>query len=83
METRSFEFREGTSDKFWTISLNGANHVIRFGRNGTAGQEQNKEFPSSDAAKKAYDKLIAEKVKKGYREVGSAVTASAPPPPPP
>jgi cell wall assembly regulator SMI1/predicted DNA-binding WGR domain protein len=70
-ESRTFEFSEGTSDKFWTITLSGSSHTVRFGRKGTSGQEQTKDFPSEDEARKSRDKLIAEKVKKGYREVST------------
>ena len=67
--TRMFEMKEGTSDKFWEISLNGKSHSIRYGRVGTEGQKKDKEFASEAEARKAYDKLIAEKTGKGYREV--------------
>jgi predicted DNA-binding WGR domain protein len=70
MARREFQFVEGTSSKFWAIDLAGTDVVVAFGRIGTAGQTQRKEFASADAAKKQYDKLIAEKVGKGYKEVG-------------
>lgn len=43
---------------------------MRFGRIGTAGQAQTKAFPTADAARREHDKLVAEKTKKGYAEVG-------------
>jgi predicted DNA-binding WGR domain protein len=67
-DTRFFEFQEGSSDKFWTITLNGLRHTVRFGRKGTNGQQQLKEFDSAEGARSSFDKLIAEKLKKGYRE---------------
>ena len=83
-ESRSFEFSEGASDKFWTITLEGSSHTVRFGRKGTGGQSQIKEFTGEEAARSSYQKLIAEKLKKGYREVGAAAigasTAAAPGP---
>lgn len=66
---RRFEFSMGGSDKFWEVEVNGADLTVRFGRLGTNGQTQNKTFPSEAAAQKEYDKLIAEKLKKGYVEV--------------
>ncbi len=69
-ELRAFEFREGTSDKFWVITLDGSTHSVRFGRRGTQGQQQTKEFASAEAARTSYDKLIAEKLKKGYNDTG-------------
>jgi predicted DNA-binding WGR domain protein len=72
---RTFEFREGTADKFWSISASGRSHTVRFGRRGTIGQEQTKEFSSEEAARKSYEKLIAEKVKKGYQETNGVARA--------
>ena len=71
MARREFHFTEGTSNKFWTIELSGKSFTVRFGRIGTDGQTQTKEFAGADEAKKAYDKLVAEKIKKGYQEVGA------------
>ena len=68
-ETRSLEFTEGTSNKFWTLELRGNVHHVHFGRKGTAGQTQTKEFGSNEAARKAFDKLVSEKLAKGYREL--------------
>lgn len=56
--------------------MEGASHTVRFGRIGTGGQAQTKEFSSEAEAKKSYDKLIAEKVRMGYVEVGGATIAS-------
>ncbi len=67
-ETRALEFREGTSDKFWTITMDGTSFTVRFGRKGTAGQEQIKRFESAEAARAAFEKLVAEKLKKGYHD---------------
>lgn len=82
MIQRTFEFAEGTSNKFWTISLDGKSHTVNFGRIGTAGQMQSKEFGSEAEAQKSFDKLVAEKVKKGYVEKGAPTgSASAMPAP--
>jgi uncharacterized protein (TIGR02996 family) len=69
---RHFEFRDGQSAKFWGIDLQGKRFTIRFGKIGTAGQTQVKEFADEQRAKKEHDKLVAEKTKKGYVEVGGA-----------
>src|SRR5262245_33930901 len=65
---RRFEYSEGTSNKFWTIELSGKSFTVNFGRIGTAGQTQTKTFPDEGQAKKAHDKLIVEKLGKGYQE---------------
>jgi predicted DNA-binding WGR domain protein len=69
MARREFHFQDGSSNKFWTIELASNSFTVHFGRVGTAGQTQTKDFSSEAAAQAAYDKLIAEKVKKGYQEV--------------
>jgi predicted DNA-binding WGR domain protein len=65
---RYFEFVEGTSSKFWEIALEGTSFTTRYGKIGTDGQQSLKEYASEAAAKKEYDKLVAEKTKKGYLE---------------
>jgi predicted DNA-binding WGR domain protein len=66
--TRHFEFSEGTSNKFWEITLSGSDVKTRYGKIGTTGQQTLKELGTAAAAQKEYDKLIAEKTKKGYVE---------------
>ncbi|MCA9062361.1 MAG: WGR domain-containing protein [Planctomycetaceae bacterium] len=66
---RMFEMKEGTSDKFWEISLDGKSHTVRYGRVGTDGQTATKDFDTEAKARASYDKLIAQKTGKGYKEV--------------
>jgi predicted DNA-binding WGR domain protein len=66
--TRHFEFSEGSSNKFWEITLAGTDVKTKYGKIGTAGQQTLKEFGDAAAAKKEYDKLVHEKTKKGYVE---------------
>jgi len=65
-----YEYSEGTSNKFWEIKLDGASFTATWGRIGTTGQTQLKTFKSDAEAKRAYDKLIEEKLKKGYELAG-------------
>ncbi|OJT19996.1 hypothetical protein BO221_32890 [Archangium sp. Cb G35] len=67
---RRFEFVEGSSQKFWEIELQGTEFTVRWGRIGTNGQTQQKSFANTAKAQAEHDKLIAEKQKKGYSEVG-------------
>jgi predicted DNA-binding WGR domain protein/cell wall assembly regulator SMI1 len=80
MSKRSFEFVEGSSSKFWEVWMEGSEVRTRYGKIGTAGQTTIKDEGDEAKAKKLYDKLVAEKTKKGYVEVGgaSAPAASAP-----
>jgi len=72
-----YEFSEGTSNKFWEIRLEGTAFVTSYGKIGTSGAETRKEWPNAAVAQKEYDKLVAEKVKKGYQPVGGGKTAPA------
>ncbi len=79
---RRFEFVEGTSAKFWQVALDGASFTVTWGKIGAAGQTQTKAFASAEKARAEHDKLVAEKTKKGYVEVGApaaAPPAAAPP----
>jgi predicted DNA-binding WGR domain protein len=78
---RRFEFVEGSSKKFWEIELQGTEFTVRWGRIDTNGQTQQKSFANTAKAQAEHDKLIAEKQKKGYSEVGggtNTVAASSP-----
>lgn len=76
MATRYFEFKDGNSNKFWEAEVSGAVAHIRYGRIGTDGQRQVKEFSSEEEAQKFVDKKISEKVKEGYVESGKTGNAS-------
>ena len=66
---RYFEFSEGSSSKFWEISLDSCDVTTRWGRIGTDGQAKTKTFDSAQKADAEYNKLILEKTSKGYSEV--------------
>ena len=66
---RRFEFQEDASHKFWEVYVAGDTLAVRYGKVGTQGQTQTKEFKSEDAAQRAADKLVQEKLGKGYVEV--------------
>src|SRR3954469_22624838 len=79
---RRFEFTEGSSNKFWQVQQQGASLLLQWGKIGTNGQSQTKDFAGDAKAKSEADKLIAEKKKKGYVEVtpvaGSAGAVASP-----
>jgi predicted DNA-binding WGR domain protein len=74
---RRFEFSDGSSNKFWEIELDGKAFTVRYGRMGTNGQTQEKSFPTPEKAQAEHDKLIREKVGKGYAEVKPGGAAGA------
>jgi predicted DNA-binding WGR domain protein len=78
MNQRSLRYTDGKSDKFWEIQLTGVSHTVRYGRYGTAGQTQTKAFDGDDAALKSFEKLVAEKLKKGYVDDGAAIVPPEP-----
>lgn len=65
---RRFEFVEGTSSKFWEVSVSGCDLTTTWGRIGTPGQSKTKTFPTAEKAQAELDKLINEKTGKGYEE---------------
>ncbi len=73
---RRFEFSEGSSNKFWQIEVTGESFTVTYGKIGTAGQVQTKSFADAATAEKEAEKLIREKTKKGYAEVGSGEAAA-------
>ena len=67
---RRFELVDGKSDKFWEIEVQENSVTVQFGRNGTTGQSSVKDFDDAAKAEKHVEKMIAEKLGKGYVEVG-------------
>jgi predicted DNA-binding WGR domain protein len=67
---QTFVYRDEKSNKFWSIEVTGSSFTVTFGRVGTAGQTQEKSFADETTCWKEADKLIAEKIKKGYMEQG-------------
>jgi uncharacterized protein (TIGR02996 family) len=82
---RRFEFRDGKSAKFWAIELAGRSFTVSYGKIGSAGQTQTKDFKDEAKAKSEHDKLVADKLAKGYVETtaGAPAPAAAAPPPKP
>ncbi|AUT25935.1 WGR domain-containing protein [Escherichia marmotae] len=69
---RQFIYQDEKSHKFWMVEPHGNELHISWGKVGTNGQSQIKNFADAAAAEKAELKLIAEKTKKGYVEDASA-----------
>ena len=68
---RRLEFTEGSSRKFWQAGRDGTDVIVTWGRLGTQGQTQVKAFPTEARAQAELDKLVAEKLRKGYAEGGT------------
>jgi predicted DNA-binding WGR domain protein len=79
---RRFELTEGTSNKFWQIDVQDTTYKVTFGKKGSNGQTQIKRFSDAATATAEAEKVIAEKTKKGYVEIGEAAPTPAPAPTP-
>ncbi|MGL4668343.1 MAG: DUF6138 family protein [Saezia sp.] len=76
------ECHDDQSGKFWQLTLEENKFTVTFGKLGTAGQSQQKEFSSADAARKEAEKLVASKRKKGYADASPPANSPAPKNPP-
>lgn len=72
MPTRRFEFVGGTSAKFWEVSVADCEVTVRYGRIGNTGLSGTKQFPDNAAAVRHAEKLVSQKLKKGYEECAAA-----------
>lgn len=81
MTKRYFEFVEGSSSKFWEVWTEGANVKTRYGRIGSSGKITEKNEGDAPGAQMAFERLVAEKTKKGYRELNVKRSPAAAPAP--
>lgn len=72
MKTGQYFFDDGNSRKFWSYTQSGKKQTTRHGRIGSEGRETKKTFPSPAAAEADTEKLISQKVKKGYVPIDSS-----------
>ena len=70
-DSRRLEFHSDKSNKFWEISLSGTEHTVKFGRIGTDGQTRTKSFDDDASARRDFDRLVRDKLRKGYEEPDS------------
>ena len=72
---RRFIYQDAKSDKFWDIEFEGTTQTVVYGKTGTAGREAVKEFATAEECIKESEKLIAQKLKKGYTELAEGEAA--------
>jgi len=65
---RAFVFKDEKSHKFWWIDYSGCDFAVNYGKAGAHGKYEIKEFESEAECEKQAEKLIASKLKKGYKE---------------
>ena len=68
-----YELNDKDSSKYWEIVLEGNETRVSYGKLGTVSEPAVKAFKSPEMARKEYDKLVAEKLKKGYQLVPSPI----------
>ena len=69
---RKLIFMDANSSKFWNIVLEGNSHTVNYGRTGTDGQTKTKEFDDAQKAQASFEKLVKQKIGKGYVDAGGA-----------
>ncbi|MBA4146620.1 MAG: STM4015 family protein [Verrucomicrobia bacterium] len=74
---RKLVYMDAKSSKFWNIDLTGSSFTVTYGRTGSDGQSSTKSFPTDEVAKKEADKLVKEKLGKGYVDAEAAVSDGA------
>ena len=73
---RTFQYSDAKSHKFWNIEVSGDSFTVTYGKVGSAGQTQTKTFATAAKAQAEADKLIQEKLKKGYGETTPRAAAA-------
>jgi predicted DNA-binding WGR domain protein len=66
---KSLQCTDGESDKFWWICSFGGKTCVNFGRNGTFGRFDFKQFDNADECQKHTAELIKEKARKSYTDI--------------
>jgi predicted DNA-binding WGR domain protein len=69
---RDLIFMDAKSSKFWSIQQAGSSHTVTYGRIGSKGQSATKSFSDEQSARKDAEKLIREKLSKGYVDAPSS-----------
>lgn len=66
---KRYEYKEGSSNKYWEIAVDGIDLITRYGRIGNKPQENKKSFTDNSQALREQVRLIGVKIRKGYRAV--------------
>lgn len=67
--TQTFINQTADSNKFWTITQLDNIYTVSWGKIGAEGRENTKEFASNTECTKEIEKLIREKISKGYHQI--------------
>ncbi len=69
MASRKFLLDDGSSRKYWNISLHGKKQTVEYARVGSSPNVKTKTFDATSDAKTTTEKLIGEKLSSGYIEL--------------
>ena len=72
---KRFEAREENVDKFWEVFLAEKDYTVRWGRVNTEGNAQSKSFKDQNECVKEVDKVIKERLEKGYKQTSKDETS--------
>jgi predicted DNA-binding WGR domain protein len=70
---RVFINQSGDSNKFWSINQIENSYTVTWGKIGTGGRTNDKSFSTVDECSKEVEKLVREKLNKGYHETDDKV----------
>lgn len=65
---RAFVYKDEKSHKFWWIDYSDCSFAVNYGKYGSIGKYELKEFDSEEDCQKEAERLIRSKMKKGYKE---------------
>jgi predicted DNA-binding WGR domain protein len=71
-------YKDDKSDKFWQIEVNGFSFTVTYGKTGTAGSSQTKVFDSDEKCLKEAEKILNDKLRKGYTKSEGESISSQP-----
>lgn len=81
MSVRRFEYIQGNTAKFWEVARRGSTLTVRSGRiGGTVKEPRTKQLDDYMAAEREFDRLIRDKLRRGYVEVEEASEPEVPMP---
>lgn len=74
---QALTYQDGSSNKFWNIEVTGNSFIVTYGKIGTVGQTQTKTYDNEDKCLKEAEKLLSEKLKKGYQGSGESESVNS------
>lgn len=66
---RHYINQTGDANKFWTVEQEENSYTVTWGKIGTQGRTNTKTLSDSEECRKVVEKLIGEKLSKGYQEI--------------